>query len=253
MAKARLFNSGGSTDREFDNVYQEISSISGAAGDMTKAVYDPGSVTADAFDMANMNGQTHRTFYTDGSGDTQELSHGTSGKVLKSNGTTSAPSWEDESGGGGVTVTTGSGAPASTPGAIGDVYIDTTNDLEYRAYGTSSSGDWEPQSGNDSEGAYNFASINGTLTKVYTKYFTGTTDNDNLTEVAHGIADFNKILSCSSVVAANANTYLINGEYTALGATFDFGIRINATNINIQDVGTEMRNENYRLKIDYYL
>src|SRR5688572_16133873 len=36
----------------------------------------------------------HRLFYSDGSGDVQELAFGTSGQYLKANGTTSAPSWD---------------------------------------------------------------------------------------------------------------------------------------------------------------
>jgi hypothetical protein len=47
-----------------------------------------------------------RIFYSDGSGDVQELTLGTSGQVLTSNGTTSAPSFEDATGGSGLTVGT---------------------------------------------------------------------------------------------------------------------------------------------------
>lgn len=65
-------------------------------GDMQAATYDPNSVGGDAFLMSNMNGTAHRMFYTDGSGDIQELAHGTSGQVLKSNGATSAPSWQSD-------------------------------------------------------------------------------------------------------------------------------------------------------------
>ena len=36
----------------------------------------------------------------------------------------------------------GSGAPAVTPEEVGDVYVDTTNDVLYCAIGTSSSADW---------------------------------------------------------------------------------------------------------------
>lgn len=43
----------------------------------------------------------------------------------------------------GATITSGAGAPSSTPTTIGDVYLDTTATREYRAYGTSSSADWK--------------------------------------------------------------------------------------------------------------
>lgn len=46
-------------------------------------------------------------------------------------------------GGGAGNVTSGSGAPASTPSAVGDVYIDTTGDVAYIATGTASSADWD--------------------------------------------------------------------------------------------------------------
>jgi hypothetical protein len=39
-------------------------------------------------------------------------------------------------------ISSGSGAPASTPAKIGDLYIDTTNNKLYAAKGTSSSADW---------------------------------------------------------------------------------------------------------------
>lgn len=39
-------------------------------------------------------------------------------------------------------ITSGSGAPSSTPTMIGAFYIDTTNRRTYIAHGTSSSADW---------------------------------------------------------------------------------------------------------------
>jgi hypothetical protein len=42
-----------------------------------------------------------------------------------------------------ATITSGAGAPASTPGIVGQIYIDTTNDDAYIAVGTASSADWE--------------------------------------------------------------------------------------------------------------
>lgn len=47
-------------------------------------------------------------------------------------------------------VSSGAGAPSSTPTAVGDIYIDTTNDEAYTAVGTGSSGDW--QQNNDGGG-----------------------------------------------------------------------------------------------------
>jgi len=41
------------------------------------------------------------------------------------------------------TISSGAGAPASTPTKVGDIYIDTTGDDAYIAVGTASSADWE--------------------------------------------------------------------------------------------------------------
>ena len=46
-------------------------------------------------------------------------------------------------GSGGVSASTGSGAPSSTPSSEGDIYIDTTGDIAYIATGTASSADWD--------------------------------------------------------------------------------------------------------------
>lgn len=50
-------------------------------------------------------------------------------------------SWTTPSGSG-ASVSSGAGAPASTPGAVGDIYIDTTADEAYFATGTASAADW---------------------------------------------------------------------------------------------------------------
>ncbi len=40
-------------------------------------------------------------------------------------------------------VSSGSGAPASTPGKVGDIYVDTTSKLFYYATGTAGASDWK--------------------------------------------------------------------------------------------------------------
>jgi len=40
------------------------------------------------------------------------------------------------------TISSGSGAPGSTPGKIGDIYVDTAAPALYAAKGTASSADW---------------------------------------------------------------------------------------------------------------
>ena len=58
-------------------------------------------------------------------------------------------------------VTSGAGAPSSTPAALGDIYIDTTNDDAYIAVGTAGAGDWEKS--NDGTGV---GGGGGTVTSV---------------------------------------------------------------------------------------
>jgi len=49
--------------------------------------------------------------------------------------------------GGGVSVSSGAGVPASAPLAIGDIYIDTSNDNAYQAVDIVSSADWKQSTG----------------------------------------------------------------------------------------------------------
>lgn len=44
-------------------------------------------------------------------------------------------------------TTSGAGAPSTTPTAVGDIYIDTTNDIAYIATDTNSSADWDQATG----------------------------------------------------------------------------------------------------------
>ena len=44
---------------------------------------------------------------------------------------------------GGTIISTGAGAPSSTPTGAGYIYIDTTNDNAYIATGSASSADWK--------------------------------------------------------------------------------------------------------------
>lgn len=71
--------------------------------------------------LTSFTSQTaHRLFYSDGSGDVQELAFGTSGQYLKSQGASSAPTWDTPaSGSGGVTtVGTFSGSAQSNGASI---------------------------------------------------------------------------------------------------------------------------------------
>jgi len=82
----------------------------------------------------------YKMFYSDGAGAVQELSHGTSGQVLTSNGITSAPSWQDATGGGSLSFIeekTLSAATSTTFSGLSGVkrYI-----LRYEIYNPSGTG-----------------------------------------------------------------------------------------------------------------
>lgn len=63
-----------------------------------------------------------------------------SGEILRWNGSAWINQTHAEAGL--PTITTGSGAPASTPNTEGDIYVDTTNDDAYVAVGSFDSNDW---------------------------------------------------------------------------------------------------------------
>lgn len=88
-----------------DDERLDIDSIKGVYAlkkklDNTITVYNSGN----AGPITKIDATPHRTFYSDENGDIQELSHGTSGQVLTSNGASSAPSWQAGGGGGGHVI-----------------------------------------------------------------------------------------------------------------------------------------------------
>ena len=75
----------------------------------------------------------------------------------------------------------------------------------------------------DATGGYNNADVNGTKTKVYTKYLTGTLDADSSTSVAHSITDgLTKILSVTVACYEDNSAINITGDF-AYGASADSG------------------------------
>lgn len=92
--------------------------------------------------------------------------------------------------------------------------------------------------------------IDGTPTRIFTKYLTGTLDNDSSTSVAHGVTAAN-ILSVN-IICFDGTDY-VSGSYRAAdaGATGGFYSFYGTTNITIAGVGTNLQGEAYRIKIDY--
>ena len=105
----------------------------------------------------------------------------------------------------------------------------------------------------DSEGGYSNCDVNGTKTKVYTIYFSGTLDSDSSTSVAHGLADIDKILHVSAALFSSSSNYIVTTAFeTAIDAS-SFILSFEGTNIVISSVGTNFQGRNYRIKIDYIL
>lgn len=93
--------------------------------------------------------------------------------------------------------------------------------------------------------------INGTPTRIFTKYFTGTTDADTLTQVAHGITGIDNILSVT-VGVFNGTLYAV-GDYRLdnTAAATQFQYYWTGTNVAIDSTGSAFQSQKYRIKIDY--
>lgn len=95
--------------------------------------------------------------------------------------------------------------------------------------------------------------INGTNTRIYTKYLTGNLGAGSETNVAHGIASaITKILSVTAYAYNDGtSTFYFNEASEIAAATESFKVTYDATNIKFISVGTLLVNNAYRIKIDY--
>lgn len=107
----------------------------------------------------------------------------------------------------------------------------------------------------DAEGSFNNCDVNGTKTKVYTKYFTGNLDADSETSVAHSIASATtKILSVTAMLYDDDQTvYCGPDRYIASDTDRSFRLSYDATNIILTQVGSYLQGNAYKIKIDYIL
>ncbi len=106
--------------------------------------------------------------------------------------------------------------------------------------------------GHDGDG-YVLRDVNGTPTKVYVKYLTGTTDSDSSTVVAHGVSSgLTKILSVTLAIKDSGAGVRFMEMFTAAGiptATASWS----ATDVTISSVGAVLQGQAYYIKIDYIL
>jgi hypothetical protein len=96
--------------------------------------------------------------------------------------------------------------------------------------------------------------IDGTIEAVYTKFFSGTLDNDSLTTVAHGISDYDKIVHGWATPFNNSANryYLVEVQYDAAAAN-QFVTYYDSSNVVFTVVGANYQGRNYRASLKYYI
>lgn len=115
------------------------------------------------------------------------------------------------------TISSGAGAPGSTPTKVGDIYIDTTGDDAYIAVGTASSADWEKT--NDGAGGGISDGDKGDIT-VSASGATWTIDNDVVTYAKmQNVSATDKVLGRSTAGAGDVEEISTTGSGNVVRAT----------------------------------
>jgi len=96
------------------------------------------------------------------------------------------------------------------------------------------------------------ASISGVLEVIYTKYFLGTTDADSQTDVAHGIAAHDKIISANAMVKDGSN-YRVHDYLEANAAADAYNFIITSTNLQLSAVGSNLQSQPYRIEVKFHI
>lgn len=92
--------------------------------------------------------------------------------------------------------------------------------------------------------------VDGTPTVVHTLYLLGDLDNDSSTSVAHGIGNVNKILSVTVMVFDDGVGRFRIDEAFVTGST-SWSTTITNDNVIISNVGTTIRNNAFKIRIDH--
>ena len=101
--------------------------------------------------------------------------------------------------------------------------------------------------------SYRLVDVNGTPTKVYTKYLTGTLDADTETIIAHGVTSgLTKILSLSGAFGTGTNFEVQDYSQGAFSGPQWF-LLFDGANVIVTGVGANVQGQAYRIKIDYEL
>jgi hypothetical protein len=125
-------------------------------------------------------------------------------------------------------TSSGAGAPSSTPAAVGDIYVDTTNDESYIAAGTASSADWKQatgSSGADLDGLTDVTltapATDAILIKTAGNWVDGTVNTNSITDDAVTNAKLGTMLA--NTVKVNNTAGTTNPSDLAVGASTVIG------------------------------
>jgi hypothetical protein len=119
------------------------------------------------------------------------------------------------------TITSGAGAPTTTPNSKGDYYFDDTNDVAYLAFGTASSDDWKA------------LSIDGTF---------GFVIDGAESAIVAGVKNYNAELTRAGIIYRITTISMVNGVETAKSIKADIlmnGVSISASDPLFLDAATE--------------
>jgi len=149
---------------------------------------------------------------------------------------------------------------ASNATITGGIFVDGTSNVtgDVRFSGdisfNASAADGTAMMINATDG-YRIIDVQGTNQVVYTKYLTGTLDNDTSTTFAHGVtAGATKILCAHAIVWNGTSSQWTAQEWKrTAGGNAVFECNINNANVVFNPVGTDFQGQIYRIKIDYVL
>lgn len=113
------------------------------------------------------------------------------------------------------TISSGAGAPGSTPTKVGDIYIDTTGDDAYIAVGTASSADWEKTNDGTGVGSYEpnyllVAASDATAREIAAADYT-----------CDGTADEVQINTALDLIRATGGTVILSSGTFAIAASIN--------------------------------
>lgn len=144
-------------------IWKSITASSGLSSSDIDTLAELNAIVADAtlIDTADSRlsdartPTAHASDHTDGTDDIQDATASVKGlataaQIAKLDGIETGADVTDAvniAAAGAPIITSGAGAPSSTPAAVGDIYVDTTGDNVWQAAGTASSADWKQATG----------------------------------------------------------------------------------------------------------